>query len=101
MVDLAALPGAQLVEAGLADLQSGRADTVSALLVAIAAPRLRRQGLAVPDLQDAEIRLYRALCEDDPRGAYARYNALLRRLTSFARALEREEGAAIRKSRGG
>lgn len=86
------LPGAELLEGGPEDLARGR-ETVAALLVAIAAPRLRRLGIPVPpdrDLpRDPEERLYRLLGREhgDP---YGLYNSLLRRLTSFARALERE-----------
>ncbi|HUH05805.1 MAG TPA: hypothetical protein VML75_27640 [Kofleriaceae bacterium] len=94
------LPGAELVVPGLRDLAAGR-ETVPALLVAIAAARLRRQNLPVADHQfeDAELRLYRLLCREEPAGAYERYNALLRRLISFAHALEREEGQKIRAAR--
>ena len=41
------LPGAELVEAGLADLVAGT-ETDEALLVSIAAPRLRALGFDVP-----------------------------------------------------
>ena len=43
------LPGGELVREGLADLRDGRANTQAALLVAEAAPRLRRRGIHVPD----------------------------------------------------
>jgi hypothetical protein len=33
-------------------------------------------------------RLYDLLAQDDPESAYGRYNALLRRMASFARAAE-------------
>lgn len=83
-----ALPGGELVERGLADLVE-RAETVESLLVSIGAPRLRRLGfdLRVP-FEDAEERLYMLLARDDPVGAHARYNALVRRLVSFERAAE-------------
>ena len=42
-----ALPGAELIEAGLIDLREHR-ETVAALLVAIGAPRLRRLGFELP-----------------------------------------------------
>lgn len=85
---LAHLPGGDLVEKGLRDL--GRhSETVEALLVSIGAPRLRSAGLAVGRvLPDAEHRLYQKLAETDPDSAHSRYNALLRRLTSFESALE-------------
>jgi hypothetical protein len=82
-----ALPGADLVEAGLADLQAGR-ESVPALLVAIGAPRLAMLGVHVPDPpSDPEHRLYALLARADPDGAHSRYNALIRRLVSFERAL--------------
>jgi hypothetical protein len=100
VADLAGLPGAELVEQGLEDLEAGR-ETAPALLVAIAGVRLRRLGLRVADhaFDEAELRLYRILGQDDPSTAYSRYQALLRRLVSFSRALEREQGAAIRAAR--
>jgi hypothetical protein len=98
---LAPLPGAELVDKGIADLEA-REETVEALLVAIAGHRLREAGLDVPEHahEDAELRLYRMLSADDPDSAYARYNSLLRRLISFAHALEREQGKALRAARG-
>ena len=51
------LPGAELVEAGLADLARG-VESVESLLVSIGAPRLKRLGLEVPDpFPDPEHRL--------------------------------------------
>lgn len=84
-----ALPGADLIRQGLADLARG-AETVPALLVRIGAPRLRRIGIEVPfpDRDDAEIRLYELLASTDPDGAHSRYNALIRQLVSFERAAE-------------
>jgi hypothetical protein len=100
MPDLRGLPAAELVEQGLEDLAAGR-ESVAALVVAAAGARLRRLGLPVPaGIEEAELRLYRVLERGDPWSAYSRYNALLREVVSFARALEREEGAAIRAARG-
>jgi hypothetical protein len=82
------LPGGDLVGQGLRDLEGGL-ESIEALLVSIGAPRLRKAGLAVRrPLPDAEHRLYERLAEDDPDSAHSRYNALLRRLTSFESALE-------------
>jgi len=87
-VQLARFPGGDLVEKGLLDLAESR-ETIEALLVSIAAPRLLRLGLlAVAPLPDPEHRLYECLAREDPDSAHARYNALLRRLVSFERALE-------------
>ena len=83
------LPGADLVEEGLADLARG-AETVPALLVLIGAYRLRSCGIEVPEMpvRDPEIRLYEKLAESGSDDAHSRYNALIRRLVSFERALE-------------
>ena len=88
-MDYAGVPGWDLVEQGLADL-SREVESVPALLVAIGAPRLRRLGLAIPDLQipSPEHRLYAALSAEEPDAAHSRYNALVRRLVSFERAAE-------------
>ncbi len=84
------LPGADLVLQGLEDLRRGW-ETVPAFLVLIGAQRLRAAGLEVPrvDMPDPELRLYALLAAEDPDSAHGRYNALLRRLTSFERAAER------------
>ena len=83
------LPGGDLFETGCADLAQG-AETVEALLVASFASRLQRQGLEVPPhaIPEPEHRLYRLLAAREPDGAHSRYNALIRRMVSFARALE-------------
>ena len=84
------LPGAELVGAGLAALARGE-PTAEALLVAIGAPRLRHAGLDVPSLSgvdEPELALYGALCKTDGANAHSAYNALIRRLVSFERALE-------------
>lgn len=97
MADLSALPGAEIVEQGLADLRAGRR-SIEALVVAPAAPRLRALGLEVraDDIVEPELALYRKLCDEDPDTAYSRYNSLRRRLASFVHALEREEGKRLR-----
>ena len=91
------LPGADIVAAGLdalADLASGerREFTVEALLVAVGARRLRAAGLQVPDApgwpETPELALYAAICTAHPQDAHSRYNAFIRRLVSFERALE-------------
>jgi hypothetical protein len=82
------LPGFELVSAGLDDLQAGR-ESASALLVAMAAPRLRAIGIDVPQGggEQPAHRLYELLTESD-EGAHSRYNALVARVVSFARAAE-------------
>jgi hypothetical protein len=80
------LPGAELIEAGLADLAT-RTETDESLLVSMAAAQLRSLGFDVPPpFADAELRLYCRLAERHGAGAHARYNALVRRLVSFQRA---------------
>lgn len=81
-------PGGDLVAKGLDDL--ARSDeTVEALLVSIAAPRLRSLGLPVgTPLPDPDHRLYERLAREDADSAHSRYNALVRRVTSFASAME-------------
>jgi hypothetical protein len=84
-----ALPGADLVAKGMSDLAEGRASE-EALLVSAAAPRLRALGLEVESagIEAPLHRLYELLAEADPADAHSRYNALIGRITSFARAAE-------------
>ena len=79
------LPGADVIDAGLADLANGK-QTVESLLVSSAAPRLVREGVPVPgeSLSDADVRLYRLLENTHADLAHARYNALRRQVVSFA-----------------
>jgi hypothetical protein len=80
------LPGADLVEQGIADLREHR-ETQEALLVSIGWPRLRMLGIDVPEpVAKPEHRLYELLARDNADSAHGRYNALVRRLTSFERA---------------
>jgi hypothetical protein len=87
-VTIDGLPGAELVRKGIDDLADGL-QSVEALLVSIGAPRLGRLGIDVTTpIPSAEHRLYELLRSEDPDGAHARYNALIRRLVSFERAAE-------------
>ena len=83
------LPGGELVAKGIEDLRAGR-ETEASLLVAIAADRLRAAGLDVPRSvpRRPSHRLYALLARTAGDDAHGRYNALLTRLSSFARALE-------------
>jgi hypothetical protein len=84
---LTGVPGVELLERGLADLEHG-VETVESLLVSIGAPRLRSSGIAVPDaFPSPEHRLYALLAERCGDAAHRRYNALVRRLVSCERAL--------------
>lgn len=88
-----ALPGQDLFEQGLADLAEDQVSEAS-LLVLIAAPRLRRLGIQVPDRllpRPCEHELYAMLDERLGAAAHSYYNSLIRRIVSFAHALEREQ----------
>jgi len=89
------LPGAELIDQGIADLTAG-VESVPALLVSIGAPRLRSLGVAVPTpvAPEPELRLYARLAETGDRGAHSKYNALVRRLVSFERALSWQQSRA-------
>jgi hypothetical protein len=86
-----ALPGADLIRKGLADLEDG-VESVEALLVLVGAPRLRECGIDVvdtlPRTDYPEHRLYDLLARKHGDGAHSQYNALIRRLVSFERAAE-------------
>ena len=87
-MDTVGLPGAELIDKGLLDLESGRV-TVESLLVSIGATRVSAAGFDVHEpLTDADHRLYALLSEGDSNTAHGRYNALVRRLVSFERAAE-------------
>jgi hypothetical protein len=88
---LSSLPGHDLVAEGLADLAAGR-EAAHGLLVTMASPRLRAVGIDVPvgGAEEPSYRLYELLEREGP-GAHSRYNALVGRMVSFARAAERAE----------
>jgi hypothetical protein len=90
-VEITGLPGFDMVARGIEDLAAGR-ETVEALLVAVGAVRLRRGGLPVPrhHFDHPEHRLYTLVAASSGDAAHSRYNALIRRLVSFERALECE-----------
>jgi hypothetical protein len=83
---IAALPGGDLIERGLADRRSGLV-SIEALLVSIGAPRLAQLGFEVPSpIPAPERQLYDRLHAEDADSAHSRYNALVRLLVSFERA---------------
>jgi hypothetical protein len=85
-VTLEALPGADLVGRGAADLDAGR-ESPEALLVSIGAPRLRSLGIELSTpIASPEHRLYALLVSQKGDAAHSAYNALIRRLVSFERA---------------
>jgi hypothetical protein len=79
------LPGGATIDKGLADLAAGDC-SVESLLVSLAAPRLRREGVPLPPerLEDADGRCYRLLERMHGDLAHARYLAWLRQVASFA-----------------
>jgi hypothetical protein len=84
--DLGALPGASLVQRGVADLDAGR-ESAEALLVSIGAPRLRTVGITLTrPIASPEHKLYALLAREKGDAAHSAYNALIRRLVSFERA---------------
>ena len=87
-MDIASLPGGDMIERGLDDLRLGR-ESAEALLVSIGGVRLRRLGLPVAaGISSPEHRLYALLTRERGDGAHSAYNALIRRLVSFERAAE-------------
>jgi hypothetical protein len=86
----AALPGAEIIESGLKDLAAGK-ESVHALVVSVGAHRLRSLGIDVSrPIPQPELRLYSLLAKSYGDAAHSRYNALIRRLVSYERALECE-----------
>ena len=81
------LPGGETIDAGLAALADGE-ESMESLLVSLAAPRLRREGVPLPRelFANADVRLYRLLEQDNGSLAHARYLACLRQAESFANA---------------
>lgn len=81
------MPGGEIVDAGLSALARGE-ESMESLLVSLAAPRLRREGVPLPRdvFKDADEKLYRLLERDDAGLAHSRYLACLRQAESFANA---------------
>lgn len=85
------LPAFDLITAGIRDLQDRR-ESIESLLVSIGAPKLRSLGMHVPDIPSPlgfypEHRLYDLLAAAGTDSAHSKYNALIRKLVSFERAL--------------
>ena len=95
---LANLPGAERVLEGLKDYRENRI-SMAACLVRMARPRLSKIGLmdTIP-LQDdgAELELF-ALLKHEGNQAHSRYNALIRELVSFERALDHRTAQSRRE----
>ena len=79
------LPGGEMIDSGLDDLVSGE-ETIGSLVVSLASPRLRREGVPLPTtiLSDSNTRLYQLLEQKHGDLAHARYLAYLRQVVSFA-----------------
>lgn len=92
------LPGADMIREGLADVVNQR-ESVAALLVMIGSPRLTRSNIQVPvtdeDALNADRRLYQLLSASHGNGAHSQYNALIRQLVSFERALEQRTRLSV------
>ena len=87
--DLSALPGGDVVAAGLRDLRAG-VESIEAALLRVAATNLRAHGfdVSLADTRESpEHTLYSMLASTHGNAAHSRYNALVRRLVSFERAL--------------
>lgn len=83
---LETLPGADLVQRGVEDLDAGR-ETAEALLVSIGAARLRSVGIELSTpIASPEHKLYLLLAHEQGNAAHSAYNSLIRRLVSFERA---------------
>jgi len=83
--ELAKLPGAEIVLPGIEDLKAGR-ETVNALAVSAAAAKLGVRDLVGDAEEPAAHRLYLRLDSELGDAAHSRYNAILARVASFARA---------------
>lgn len=86
LADMKTLPGADLVQRGLADLDAGH-ESAEALLVSVGGPRLKSVGIELPTtIASPEHKLYVLLAREKGDAAHSAYNALIRRLVSFERA---------------
>ena len=89
------LPGEDLVVQGLKDLAENRT-TEHSLLLLLAAPRLRPLGVHIPNVpasEPFEHQLYDLLSIRFGDATHSHYNSLLRRINSYAHALEREQSS--------
>jgi hypothetical protein len=67
------LPGADVVEQGIAELEAGQ-ETIQSVLVSIGAPRLTQLGFRLPSpISSPEHRLYELLAAEDADSAHSRY----------------------------
>lgn len=90
LLDFSQLPGGDLIQQGIIDSQANR-QTIFSCLVQIGFPTLSKMQILPCEIQqskqeDAELILYRIL-KSEVGDAYSRYNALMRKLISFERAI--------------
>lgn len=88
------LPGSDLIEQGLLDLEQQQ-QTIASNLVLIAKSQLHALGLKIPDTSfpEPELGLYRLLQQQHGDGAHSKYNAYRRELLSYIRAARLEAKA--------
>lgn len=92
-------PGEEIIDQGLKDLELGL-ETIPSLLVSIGSPRLKHSGVLIPSptFKDPENRLYALLQKDHDDNAHSQYNAWIRRLVSFERALASEKSGRAKST---
>jgi hypothetical protein len=87
------VPGWEIVSKGLSDISEGKCNSVEALLVLMYSPRLKYNGILIPEHTNPQsnvsynMKLYRLL-EKQEEDAHSKYNALQRRIVSFCSTLE-------------
>lgn len=88
--ELEKLPGYEIYQKGIADMESGR-ESSEAYAVAIGALRLRAASIPVPEsafsFHEPHLELYRYL-KKQGGDAHSEYNSLMRRLVSFEASCE-------------
>lgn len=93
------LPGAEIVDRAINDLEHNKGSS-AAIALQVIAPRLRLMGFEVPTLaldESPELGLYRQLSNENVLDPYSSYNAILRRLYSFAAAVEAKHYRELRE----
>lgn len=93
------MPGGDLVGQGLSDPRAG-VQSEAALLLLVAKPRLEGLGISLAEPKNLlnempSHALYDFLARELGDDAHSRYNSLIRRIVSFAHALEREHSRAV------
>ncbi len=92
------LPGAEILEAGLADLKANRYSP-EALAICALEGRLRKCGVDVPESNlagDAEVLMYKELGRIGERNPHAAMNGIMRRLDAYASNAEARRHRAVK-----